>query len=639
MQDWIENQYINLFLYVPFLMAAGAGIYFSLPFEPGVICPGLVAVIFAIISLVKKVPIILRAILIAGFGFCYAMAFTDFINTPVIKSNLHNLDIIGTVKAIDVTENKSRIYLNVNAGDIKAGTGNAIIRVSVNNDVALAQVGDRIKANVGLFKPTAAYAPETFDYARWAYFNKLTATGYINSIEVIEHTKNTNVNSLRNTVHNRTESFLVDSLVLGYKNAIPSDDAKIWTISGIGHVWSISGFHMTLVGGWLFIVFYFIFRLIPYVTRRIPAKIPALGCAWCGLLFYLFLSGIDVATIRAFLMTTLIFVAFIFGRSVISVRNVAIAFCLIFLINPHYVMQAGFQLSFAAVFGLVWVYSDINPKMPNNKLLKILWGAILTSIVATIWTAPFVAAHFGAIPIYGLVGNLGLLPLFSFLIMPLVIVGMLTTFLGFHHPIDWAHEIYDFTLDGARFISELPYANLTVPHIPNNAIICFVIAFVGLVCIRTIKLKINYIFCGLFICIGIILVHTNSTPIFLATSDNELVAGVGDDGKLEFNKSRASNHYFAFDTWKKLNGEDANTPNKRRKHEQGIFKYGNIVYVQKFVPLMKNIKSLCNDDSIKYIVSYFDIKSESCAHKILHGGFVIYPDDHIKYMPRNRRWN
>ena len=154
---------------------------------------------FTIISLVKKVPIILRAILIVGFGFCYAMAFTDFINTPVIKSNLHNLDIIGTVKAIDVTENKNRVYLNVNAADIKAGTGNAIIRVSVNNDVALARVGDRIKANVGLFKPTAAYAPETFDYARWAYFNKLTATGYINSIEVIEHTKNTNINSLRNS--------------------------------------------------------------------------------------------------------------------------------------------------------------------------------------------------------------------------------------------------------------------------------------------------------------------------------------------------------------------------------------------------------------------------------------------------------
>ncbi len=639
MRDWIENQYINLFLYVPFLMAAGAALYFSLAFEPGLFCPGLMAAILGAICFIKKIPVIIRSILVVGFGFCYAMAFTDFINTPVIKSNFHNLDVVGTVKAIDFTNNKSRIYLNINADDIKAGQGSAVVRISVNEDVALPQIGDRIKANIGLFKPATAYAPETFDYARWAYFNKLTATGYINSIEIIKPTQSTNVNLLRNTIHNTSDSFLVDSLVLGYKNAIPPDDAKIWTASGIGHVWSISGFHMTLVGGWLFIVFYSIFRLIPYVTRRIPAKIPATICAWCGLLFYLFLSGIDVATIRAFLMTTLIFAAFIFGRSVISVRNVAIAFCLIFLINPHYVMQAGFQLSFAAVFGLVWVYSDVNPKMPNNKLLKILWGATLTSIVATVWTAPFVAAHFGAIPIYSLIGNLVLLPLFSFLIMPLAIIGVLTAFMGFHCPIDWAHEIYNCTLGMARFISGLPYANLTVPHIPNNALICFVIAFVGLVCIRTIKIKINYIVCGVFLCVGMILVYTNPKPIFLATGDNELVAGVGDKGNLEFNKSRASNHYFAFDTWKKLNGEDTNTPNKRRKHEQGVFKYGNIVYVQKFVPLMKNIKSLCNDDSVKYIVSYFDITSEYCAHKILRGGFVIYQDERVKYMPRNRRWN
>ena len=54
---------------------------------------------------------------------------------------------------------------------------------------------------------------------------------------------------------------------------------------------------------------------------------------------------------------------------------------------------------------------------------------------------------------------------------------------------------------------------------------------------------------------------------------------------------------------------------------------------------MKNIKELCADDSVRYIVSYFDIKSENCAHKILRGGFVIYPGGQVRYVINNRRWN
>ena len=441
---------------------------------------------------------------------------------------------------------------------------------------------------------------------------------------------------MRNFIHRRANSFLVDSLVLGYKNAVPADDNPIWTATGIGHVWSISGFHMTLVGGWIFLIFYFLFRAIPYITRRVPARIPAMGFAWIGLLGYLFLSGVDIATVRAFVMTTLIFLAFMVGRSAISLRNIALAFCFIFLMNPHYVMQAGFQLSFAAVFGLVWVYSDVKPKMPRNKLLKAIWACVITSVVATIFTAPFVAMHFGAIPIYGLIGNLILLPIFSFAIMPLVLIGAL---FGGGAPIELAHALYDFALDIAQYIASIPFATITVPHISNVAVICFIISFMALVLIRPIKIKINYILFAVFCAVGVGIVYLSPRPIFYATHDNELVAFVGDDGKLEFNKSRASNHFFAFDAWKKINGEQTNTPNPRRKHDGGVYRYGDIAYVQKFVPLMKNISAMCADDGVRYIVSYFDVVSKSCAHKILGGGFVIYPGGRVKYIQKNRRWN
>ena len=642
MQDFWQNQSFNMFLWVPFLIAFGAGLYFNLPTEPNLYLTT-IGLILSVATLFITKRIFLRAISLFIFGLCYASIFTHVIDTPQLPRKLHDIEVTGIVEKIDYTDDKSRIYIKTNATEINADSNKtAIIRVSAKPELTLPNIGDTIKANVGLFRPSGSDAPGTFDYARWAYFNHLSATGYINNYETLSSSKESSISKLRDCLHKTSKSFLADTLVLGYKSAVPEADNKIWTATGIGHVWSISGFHITLVSGWLFAIFYFIFRAVAPITKRVPARIPALIFAWTGLLLYLFLSGVDVATVRAFLMTTLIFAAFIFGRNAISMRNICVAFCAIFLMNPHYVMQPGFQLSFAAIFGLVWLWNDVKPKIPNNKILKVLYTATLTSIVATVFTAPFVIAHFYSLPIYGLLGNLILLPIFSVAIMPLVILGTLTSGFGWNLPLNLAESVYNFTLDIGTKIAELPYSTLTLPHISNLALMLFIIGFMCLMFIRPVKIKLNYILFSILTLAGISVVALTPKPIFYATKDHELVAFVN-NGKLEFNKSRASNHYFTFDTWKQLNGEATDTPNKRRKHDKGLYLYKtenfNLAYIQKFVPLQKHIAKLCNDDNIDYIVSYFYIDAPKCNHKILRDGFVIYKSGKVSYTTTNRPWH
>ncbi len=639
MKDWIENQWQNMFLYAPFLMAFGAAVYFAMTNEPNLFLAPPITLILFMGLFIKKIPQLIRGALLILFGFYYAAAFTNIINTPQIKHNLHDIEILGTVENIDYTYDKNKLTLSVNANDIGAGDGYAKVKVSLSPDTPTPNIGDTVQINGGIYKPKPAVAPDTFDYARWSYFNNLTATGYADEIKIIKQNHANNINNMRQYLHTKSNSFLSDTLILGYKSAISQDVKDTWAATGVGHIWSISGFHMTLVGGWIFALFYLIFRSIPYITRRIPAKIPAIICSWFGLLFYLFLSDIDVATIRAFLMTSLIFLAFIFGRNAISMRNIALAFCAIFLINPHYVMQAGFQLSFAAVFGLVWLYTDIKPKMPRNKLLKVLYISVLTSLVATIFTAPFVAMHFGKFPLYSLIGNLIFLPIFSVALMPLILIGTLTATFGFTAPNDLAHTIYDYAYQIAIWISDLPYATISVPHISNTSAILFIIGFMCLILIKPIKIKVNYILFFVFMTLGILCVYMTPKPIFYTTYDNELIGILDTDGKLKFNKSRASNHYFTFDTWKQMNNEETQTKNIRLKHDNGVYRHDNIVYIQKFVPLMKNISQLCNDDSVEYIVSYFDINSKKCDNKILRGGFVIYPNNSVKLTPSKRKWH
>lgn len=633
MRKFIENQYQNLFLWSPMVMAFGAALYFSLSYEPAVPYAWLIAGALFTIMIWKRVPIALRAIATFMFGFMYACAYTHAIDTPQIKSTMRDTNIVGDVYKIDFANDKSRIYINTD-NDMR-------VRVSLDTSLSTPNVGDKISATATLFRPAGAYAPATFDYARWAYFNNLSATGYISDYSVITPAMGFSINSLRDDLHKRSDSFLVDSLVLGYKNSVPKDDNKIWTATGIGHVWSISGFHMTLVGGWLFAIFFLIFRAIPYVTRRIPARIPAIICAWVGLMGYLFISGLDVATIRAFLMTTLVFMAFIFGRNAISMRNICLAFCLIFLINPHYVMQPGFQLSFSAVFGLIWFWGDVQyvKRGRTQKILRTIYVTIMTSIIATIFTAPFVAAHFYAIPIYGLIGNLILLPIFSFAIMPLVMIGAC----GINWATEFAHEIYDWTLGIANWIAELPVSTITVPHISNTVMVCFIIGLTCIIFIRATRWRENYAIGAMAICAGFITLAMQPEPIFMSTYDNELVAMRHADGELEFNKVRASNHYFAFDTFLQISGNPTDATRHKHKCSRSVceFKSDNfkIMYTQRFMPLVKNLSNWCTDDSVDYIVSYLDIDAPKCNHKILRDAFIIYDNGRIKSVPLNRHWH
>ena len=636
MKDWGKYQRENLFWFTPFLMAFGAALYFTMLDEPHIIGLPIITIILFAALFINRIPMAIRGALLFMFGFCYAALYSGLNDTPKMKYDLRDHNINGVVNNVDYMPDGARLYLSVPARDIRAGDGMANVRISIDNTVPVPDVGDTVSATVGLFGMSPAPAPESFDWARHAYFNNLTATGYATDLKIIKQADDIN---LRTFIHNKSNSFLVDSLVLGYKNMVPESDDAIWTAAGVGHIWSISGFHMTLLGGWLFIIFYFIFRSIPYITRRIPAKSPALICAWAGLLFYMCLSGADTATFRAFCMTTLVFAAFIFGRSAISMRNVALVFILMFLINPHYVMQAGFQLSFAAVFGLVWIYDVVKPQMPQNKIFKILYASVLTSVWAGIFTAPFVAMHFGTIPTYSILGNLILLPIFSIAIMPLVIIGALLSVFGILFPLNWAHQIYDLAFQIANHIAQLPMATMDVPHISNVAIMCFILGLICLIAITPYRIRLNIVLCVLFCTTGLICVATTPRPIFYTTHDNELVGFIDDNGKLEFNKSRASNHFFAFNTWKQLNNEEIDTPNPRRKHIDGVYKYNNIVYIQKFVPLMNNLQKLCNDESVDYIVSYWNISSEKCAHKILRGGFIMYPNGRIKYTSHNRLWH
>ena len=639
MRDWFNAQKLNVFLWSPIFLAFGMAYYFSIGPEPSIIKLIASFIIGAGgIILFRKIPFVaLLMCLFAGFG--YAGIYAHIKNTTQISGDIHGIEITGTITNIDYTDDKTRIQVKTD------DFGN--VRVSTPELVQL-KPGEVISGNGGLFKPKPADTPYGFDFARHAYFNNLTAIGYIKDIKTL-YTPESAVYNPRLYIKSKSNSFLADALLLGYKNALDTEQRTVWKTNGVSHLWSISGYHMTLIAGWLFIVFYIMFRCIPKLVRRVPARIPATICSWFGLVGYVYLSGGGVATLRAFIMTTLVMLAIIIGRNIMSLRVATLAFIILVIINPYNVMLAGFQLSFAAIFGILWLWTDIKPKLPHNKILKYLYCALLTTLVASLFTAPFVLLHFGEFPIYGLMGNLIFLPLFSFILMPCVIIGTICALMGMYTPITFAHNIYNQLYSIAEYISQLPFGNLSLGVPPNVSIVLVIIGLSCLIFIRNMdNLKtlvarhINIFIFPIFIILGTAIWLTSPRPIFYISYDHKLIGAVI-DGKLKFNKSHDSNNYFAFDNWKKLNREKTGTENERLTKESGVYTisrpHWKIIYLPNFASVSKNVKSMCNDPEIKYIASYFDITSLNCHNKIIHSGAVIYKSGHIDYVPSNRLWH
>ncbi len=651
MKEFLYNQYKNLYLWAAFLVVFGGAWYFSLDTEPNFHFPILITLLSALI-IFKNKNIMIRAVALFLFGFFYSMSFTHIINTPQIKDSFGDVHISGTITDIDFRDNSTRLFLKIPINQInstKQDDRDVFVRFSVKDTNQDFEIGDNVVGTAIIFRPSSKYAPESFDFARWAYFSNFSGMGFFKDYEIIHNIKQSN--NIRTKIHENTKSVLTDALVLGYKQSIPETHRKIWQSIGLGHVWSISGFHMTLIGGWLFALFYFLFRLIAPITRRIPAKYPAMICAWCGLLGYVCLSGISVTTIRAFLMTTLIFLAAIIGRGALSLRNACMVFILLFLIKPFYVMTPGFQLSFAAIFGLLAFFKDkqYQKRIFLQRFTHAIYLTLAMTIIATLSTLPFMIAHFGFIPLYGLVGNLIILPIFSFAIMPLVILGTGLALLGNYSFLDLSDKIYSWALNIGQHIANLPYSDIPMPHISNLALLLAVFGMMCLISIVNQKDSENVFFRhankfvgGVFIFSAIVFFIATPRPLVYVAPDHNLIGFVV-DGKIQFNKSKSSKHYFAFNTWRKFNHEIESDKNERYKCDKGLCIYKtkkwNLAYMKDFTTIMENIDKICGDESFDYIITPFELDAKNCHAKVLDGGILIYPSNRVRQFFNHRPWH
>ena len=222
--------------------------------------------------------------------------------------------------------------------------------------------------------------PGGFDYGRQLYFEGIGGTGRITSkIDVLGSTTSASLwlsgalHNLRQEIGSRIRQHLkgtiaafAEAMITGERASIPKDVNKSLQISGLAHILSISGLHMSLAAGGVFWIVRAFLALFPTIAQRWPIKKWAAGAALVFGFAYMLLAGSGAATQRSYIMLAVVFLAIIVDRPAISLRNLALAALLILILQPESAIQASFQMSFMAVMGLAAFFEYWNRPKPEQ---------------------------------------------------------------------------------------------------------------------------------------------------------------------------------------------------------------------------------------------------------------------------------
>jgi len=208
---------------------------------------------------------------------------------------------------------------------------------------------------------------------------------------------------------------IVSAILLGDKAELDVDTKTLYQKNGIAHILAISGLHVSLLGMGLFAL----------IRKCGSPLIPAAAATMLILIFYGCLTEFSVSTQRAVGMLVIAMFAKILGRSYDSRSACALCGLLILLVNPMQLYQVGFQLSFAAAFGISYFGRELElMKLNKGKTFaERMMVSLLSGLTTQLLTAPIILNCFYELPVYAVLLNLPVIGLLSFVVFLSILAG------------------------------------------------------------------------------------------------------------------------------------------------------------------------------------------------------------------------
>ena len=420
------------------------------------------------------------------FGFCWSSGFAFWRVSDELPHawEQKTLQVIGVVASVpEFTERGVRFKFDVE----KTLTKDAVVpqHISLNqygayqnysnrpdqlanteaSSVALSQfkAGERWQLSVRLKRPHGTANPHGFDFESWALSENLRAMGTIKSHTenkklsnfvwqpsyIIEHLRENIKQRIAKVLKGKPYLGIIQALVMGDDSQIKVEDWQVFLRTGISHLVSISGLHITMLAGLAFGLVGFIWRRSPRLMMRLPTRKAAVIAGTVTAFAYALIAGFSVPSQRTFYMLLVFAVALWSGRQLAISQVLAVALFIVVLLDPWSVNSPGFWLSFGAVAMLAYA---LGARVGQSHWFK---SALQTQWAVTIGMVPLLLVMFNQASLISPIANAFAIPLISFVVTPLALLG---SFLPIDLPLNLSYKALDFGMIALKWLNQLPMA-------------------------------------------------------------------------------------------------------------------------------------------------------------------------------------
>jgi competence protein ComEC len=345
-----------------------------------------------------------------------------------------------TVNSATVEKPKSyrcEIKLNkvLDQNEWKTASGNAVVYFEKSESAKNVLLGDELILRTEFKKPPGAENPGGFDYAAYLKQNNIQATAYINASDwyitntIPPFSIRREANIIRSKLLAIYEKYgirdyefaVLAALTVGYTDELSPDLRASYSASGAMHILSVSGLHVGIV----YVVIAFLLSFLK--KNRLQLFLRA-ALIVIFLWTYAFVTGMSPSVVRSALMFSFVAIGTSLERKSQIYNTVFMSAFLMLLIEPNFIYNIGFQLSYAAVISIVIFQKPFAALLPvRNKILRWLRDLLSVSVAAQIGTLPFTLYYFQQFPNYFLLTNLIAIPL-STIVIYLAITLLATSF-------------------------------------------------------------------------------------------------------------------------------------------------------------------------------------------------------------------
>ena len=352
---------------------------------------------------------------------------------------------------------KSNAYNNRYIAEViqlnrKPCSGKLLVNLKHNDSDLSFPIGTNLQITSRLLKHQEPKNPDQFDYGKYLAHKSILAQIYVGPGDVkmgrqinkdifyySDRLRNRILANLEKNLFNPTELAVIAALILGQQQDISADIIQDYQFAGAIHILSVSGLHV----GFILMFLTFLLRFLPNTKWSRRLKLLAIIVSLWG---FAVLAGLSPSVIRSVTMFSFVAVGMHLKRRTDIFHTLLVSILLILLVEPSFLFDVGFQLSYTALFFILWLQPMLSEVwQPQNKIANYFWQILTVSFAAQIGTLPLSVYYFHQFPGLFFVTNLVVIPFLS-VIMALGVVVMVPAAFGYVplllvKPLEWSIAI------------------------------------------------------------------------------------------------------------------------------------------------------------------------------------------------------